>query len=91
MALTEEQKNKMRAELDKLTPDELKDLNIALSDKLDDEQATARTERQKALYAFLHPDKAEGAPAGDEPSPAEDDPDDKDPYFEKLKAKFKTR
>lgn len=90
MAMSEEQKAKLREELDKLTPDEIKDLNIALRESLDEERATARTERQKALYAFLHPDKGLNPDAPNN-TDNEQSADDIDPYFEKLQNRFKMR
>lgn len=56
MALSEEAKAKLKESLDSMSEEEIKDLAIALSDKLDDEKIEARTERQKALAAFFHPE-----------------------------------
>lgn len=89
MALSEEQKKKLREELDKMTEDDIKDLNIALQDQLDDEKGISRTERQKALHAFLHPDKDSKKEEEKEDNDHEDKKDD--PYFEALSRKFKTR
>lgn len=90
MALTEEQKNKMREGLEKLKPDELIDLNIALNEKLDEEQTTARTERQKALYDFLHP-KRDEATKGERKEEERNEDEKPDPYFERIALKFKSR
>lgn len=87
MAMTDEQKKALRESLDKLTKEELADLNIALKESLEEEQTAARTERQKAIYDFLHPAKP---PKADEP-PKTDEPPKADEFLNRLKKKFETR